>query len=257
MQLRITFTQKEMKNQHKTGQKTLVSVHGYIGDKHQVMELLPYYQHHECPIVIISPSDSQIHGIGAHICRHAGKRAYTGQISLDRQWAQMKILLEYPFDFYLMNDADSFCITADIPQYLYDTKNHLFSNEVDDFRIPGQSWQGLPPWPLDYHKGMPLLAFQPPYFLSREAVEKIVNAGPSIIACPICPFIDWGMVQVTQAAGVGHKRYNHCASCETSTANGLAVMSECVSKRAATFVHSIKKGSIAKQLVDLYKASHG
>jgi hypothetical protein len=169
----------------------------------------------------------------------------------------MRILLEYPFDFYLMNDSDSFCITQEIPQYLYDHPDTVFSNQVDDFRKPGESWEGMKPWPLDYHKGMPLIAMQPPYFLSRDSVAKIVSAGPGVKACPITPFIDWGMVQACYEAGVKHAPFSLGASCETVTANGVAVMSECIVKRKAQFLHSIKSAKVRNQLVDLYRKTHG
>lgn len=244
-------------NQHKPGQKTLISVHGYAGDRHQIDQLLPYYEYHQCPIVVMSPQDSQIHGVGPHICRAAGKRAYIGKDSLDRQWAQMKILLEYPFDFYLMHDSDSFVATPDIPQYVYDRSDTFFSNEVDDFRRPGESWQGMPPWPKDYHKGHPLIAMQPPYFMSRRTLEKLVAASDGIVACQTTPFIDWGMVQVCVAAKVKHARFNLCASCETVTPLGRAVMRQCVGERQAQFLHAIKSGDVAKELRDLYVSTYG
>lgn len=227
----------------------MVSVHGYEGDKNQIQELLLAYEHHECPVVILSPTDSQIHGIGPHICRVGGLRAYTGQKSLDRQWAQMKILLEYPFDFYLMNDSDSFLITKEIPQYLYDRSDTFFSNEVDDFRVT------MPQFGPNFHKPLPQLAYQPPYFMSRITLERLVAVSHKIIACPTCPFIDWGMVQVCYEAGVKHARFHLCASCENSTPLGKAVMRQQVSEHQAQFIHSVKTGEVMRDLVNLYHST--
>ncbi len=235
----------------------LVSVHCYQGDRKQVEEILPFWEHHGYPIVIVSPKDSQVHGIGPHICRAEGKRAYIGQDSWDRQRLQMEVLLEYPQNWFLLNDADSFVITPKLPYYLFEDENVVYSNEVDDFRKPGQSWQGLKPWPMDYHQGYPLIAMQPPYFLSRMALENIVIASKGLVACPITPFIDWWWIPACYASGVKHKRFPTGASCETVTSNGIAVMSECVGKRSATFVHSIKSGKVARELVNLYKSTHG
>ncbi len=235
----------------------LVVCHCYAGDRHQVLDLLPYFTHHGSPLVVISPVDSQVHGIGGHITRCAGEVAYIGQKSWDRQHAQLKVLLEYPQKWFLLNDSDSFCITPKLPDYLFERTDTVYGNEVDDFRKPGESWQGLPPWPDDYHKGYPLIAIQPPYFLSRECLEKIVKASEGLIACPITPFIDFWWVPAIYAAGVRHERFRFCASCETKTQNGLAVMRECVVKRKASLVHSIKEGWVAKELVKLYNSTHG
>src|SRR5712672_3244855 len=99
--------------------RTLVSVHCYAGDQHQVKDFLPWYIHHECPVIIMSPEDSPV-TISPHICHHAGRRAYIGQESLDRQRKHLEILLDYPYDFFLLNDSDSFCVSSELPKYLYE-----------------------------------------------------------------------------------------------------------------------------------------
>lgn len=210
------------------------------------------YQHHGYPIVIASPVDSPISGMGGHICITAGKRAYIGQDSWDREYLQLKSLLQFPQDWFLLNDSDSFVLTPELPAYLFEDDNVVWSNEVDDFRKPGQSWQGLPPWPLDYHQGYPLIAMQPPYFLSRKALQKIVDTCEGLQACPICPFIDWWWVPACYKAGVKHKRFLTGASCETVTPMGLAVMTQQIVERGATFIHSVKSGHVMNQLRKSY-----
>lgn len=236
----------------------LVACHCYAGDRQQVIELLPMMEHHKAPIVIISPTDSQVHRIGPHICRAAGKRAYIGQLSWDRQYEQLKTLLEYPQKWFLLNDADSFVMDAKLPDYLFDDPDMVYSNEVNDFRVPGGTWPGVDkPWPLDYHQGYPLIAMQPPYFLSRQAMEKIVATCKGLVACPITPFIDWWWIPACHAAGLKHAPFKSGASCETVTPHGVAVMSECITKRGATFIHSVKSGKVMNQLVELHKKRNG
>lgn len=232
---------------------TLVSIHGYAGDRKQIDILMDLYTHHECPIVIMSPSDSPIKSVGPHICWHGkGLRAYTGQLSWDRQWEQMKQLLTYPFDWFFCNDSDSCSLEAKFPEYLYEDENTVYSNEVEDFRKPGESWQGLPPWPLDYHAPpFELIAMQPPYFMHRKAMQKLVDVGPGI-ACPITPFIDWQLPYLCTLGGVNHKPFRNCASCETETPNGIAVMSQCV-LRGSIFVHAIKTQKAKDIIVSLHK----
>lgn len=234
--------------------KTLVSVHGYAGDAHQVFGLLDVFEHHQCPIVVVSPEDSKIEQVGPHICRFAGKRAYIGQDSWDRQHLQLKLLLEYDFDWYLMNDADSFVASPQIPDYLFRDRYAVYSNEVTDFRVPGTRSHGVD-WSLDYHAGYPLIAMQPPYFMSRVALEQIVAVSEGMIACPITPFIDWWFVPACVKAGLNHKPFRNGASCETVTPHGLAVMSERVAKHGAVCLHSIKSSEVKDQLMALYHST--
>lgn len=238
--------------------KILLSIHGYAGDEKQIHELLPFYEHHNLPIVVISPSDSPIDKVGPHICWHgAGLRGYTGQLSWDRQQEQMKHLLTYEVDWFFMNDADSFCLNPVLPEYLFWEQNTVWSNLVEDFRKPGEHWEANEyPWPTDYHKGYPLKAAQPPYFVSRRALSKIVAVGPGD-ACPITPFIDWQMVKLPIDAGVKLKPFLKCASCETTTYRGKAVMRECILKHGAEMIHSIKNIEAANECFSAYKERNG
>lgn len=236
----------------------LVAVHGYAGDRKQMEELLPVYEHHERPIVFLTPTDSQVHGISMHICRTAGRRAYIGQLSWDRQHDQLKLLLEYNHAWYLLNDSDSFVITPKLPDYLFEDENVVYSNQVDDFRKPGETFNDrgtiVGPWPKDYHAGFPLIAMQPPYFLHRSALEKIVKNSEGLKACPITPFIDWWWVPACHKAHVKHKPFRHGASCETVTSHGEAVMTQCIRERGATFIHSVKSGAVKDRLMAAYEA---
>lgn len=229
----------------------LVTVHGYSGDQHQIRELMPVYQHHGYPIVVVGPADSPIEHMDGHICINAGRRAYIGQDSWDRQYLQLKALLKFPQEWFLLNDSDSFVMTPKLPDYLFQDENTVYSNEVTDFRVPGESWQGQPPWPLDYHKGYPLIAMQPPYFLSRKALQKIVDTCEGLQACPTTPFIDWWWVPACFRAHLKHRPFTGGASCETVTPNGLTVMSNCV-RDGAIFIHSVKSGAVMQHLRNVH-----
>lgn len=253
--------------------KTLVVVCGYAGDQQQIEELRPWYEHHRCPIVIMSPDDSRIERVGPHICRFGGKRAYIGQDSLDRQWIHMRMALEYEFDWYLLHDSDSIIMTPEIPAYLYERDDVVWSNQVTDFRVPGATWVDVATgattvWPEDYHAGFPLIAMQPPYFLSRKMLTHLVamsakwdsvedslqsdKARNAIQACPICPFIDWYWVQLVVKAQVEHRGFINGASCETVTKNGLEVMSNRVAG-GSTIIHAIKSGKVARHLSNIHR----
>ncbi len=237
----------------------IVSVHGYAGDAHQARILLPMFEHHQAPIVIISPEDSPIEALGPHICVFAGKRAYIGQDSWDRQLLQMKRLLDFPADFYFMNDSDSFCLTPELPRYLFDHPDVFFSNQVTDFRVPGQTWtdeHSSTTWSTNYHEGYPLIAMQPPYFCSRPTLEKLVAVGPRP-ACPLTPFIDWMMVEYCINAGVQYHPFERGASCETITPNGREQMRQCILDRGATMIHSVKSQEALNDILVTYEQSKG
>lgn len=243
---------------------TLIVVCGYAGDRQQIDDLLPVYEHHQRPLLILSPEDSRIENVGPHMCKWAGKRAYIGQDSLDRQHLHMKLMLEQPFDWYLINDSDSFCLSPEIPVHYFKTPRTVYSNEVSDFRIPGQVWEPTGnKWPEDYHKGFPLIAMQPPYFMSRWALEQLVRFGAGLQADPITPFIDWYMVQCVVAAKVDHKPFQdpwgkyEGASCETNTEMGIRVMEDCIKNRSARFIHAIKTKEVKDRMLALYNQVNG
>ncbi len=187
-------------------ESTLIAVFGYgpskhgsntwdyknAGDVERIRMLLPYYEHHKCPVVIMSPSDAPILKLGPHICRQAGKRAYTGQASLDRQRDHLRILLGYPFKHFLLCDSDSCCVTPEIPQNFYDV-DAFWSNEITE--------------PRPHASPYPKLALHPPYFCSREVLGRMLTVADRVVAHPITPFIDHYMLQLVCESGVEHRNF--------------------------------------------------
>ena len=146
---------------------TLVSVHCYAGDQHQFKDAMEIHTHHGCPVVVMSPTDSPVNISHPGVTNvQAGLVGYTGQVSLTRQLAQMKALLEFPQKFFLLNDADSGIIDPRIPPECY-AEDVVWSNQVFD------GVENREPFP----DGWPSVAFQPPYFLHRTSLEKMVAAG--------------------------------------------------------------------------------
>lgn len=216
---------------------TLVSVHGYAGDVHQVRNAMPYYVHHKCPVVVLSPTDAPIikQNIGSWAgveYKQAGLRAYIGQASLDRQLEHLKILLTYPQNWFLMNDADSVCLSPRLPDYLYKEPGIFWANIVSDM---------MHQRPPEY--SLPRVALQPPYFLHRSALEKIVAVAPGIPAEPQTPFIDWCLMAWALGAGVPWKNFqdHDGVSCPTASYEpGCLAMEDAIKHHRAVFLHSIK-----------------
>lgn len=215
---------------------TLVSVHGYAGDAHQVRFMMPYFLHHDCPVVVMSPEDSPITEVqvgkkAGVTYETGGKRAYIGQLSLDRQIIHMQMLLKHPQKFFLMNDADSVCLSPQLPQYLYDEPEVMWSQVVSDAMHirPDPNY----PWPR--------LAFQPPYFCSRGVLEKLLTVASDIKAEPQTPFIDWCMMAWAVAAQVPFKSFPDGISCATErNPQGTYWMSGGIQHNGVIFLHSIK-----------------
>lgn len=220
--------------------KTLVSVHGYSGDAGQIKHNLPVYEHHKMPVVIVSPEDSRIEKMGPHICRFGGKRQYIGAESLQRQQIQLRMLLDYPFDFFLANDSDSFCISPEIPEYLFKERGVLWSNEVSDTmhaRNPGYAY--------------PRLAFQPPYFFSRDVIVRLLKA--KVEPDPTTPFIDWVMMAWAIATNCPHKNFRDGFSCPTSDNHSASVMADHVLNQGKVMLHSIKTSRVLHNLLTCRK----
>jgi hypothetical protein len=192
---------------------TRVAVCCYAGDAFQVIEMMDLYIHHECPITILSPSDSKV---SIHAPRtdnqFAGNAAIIGQDSIDRQAEHLKILLTYPEKFFLINDSDSFCLSSEIPTYLYIEPDCLWSNMITDshpYRSGLCDGPSGEPRKKYYPDGFPKLALQPPYFFSRTVLEKLVAAIVSVIMNPHLPFIDHYMTQLAVQANVSCKGFTN------------------------------------------------
>lgn len=219
-------------------ENTLVSVHGYSGDLHQIRMMLHYYLHHHCPVVVCAPDDAPI---TPPVLSHrpeiryinAGKRAYVGPVSLERQAIHLQKLLEAgPYQWFLMNDSDSVCLSPKLPDYLYGATGVLWSNIVSDEMHPRE-----PGYPY------PRLAFQPPYFASRDVLEKLVAIAPHVEANPRTPFIDWCMMAWAVRAGVPFKSFPDGMSVPTNEDNRASCqcMSEGVQLYGKIFLHSVKR----------------
>lgn len=223
---------------------TAVVAFGYSGDAHQIFNLMPYYLHHKCPVIVFSPTDKPIKRADTDkiFFRHGGEdgagKGYIGQVSLDRQAIQMKKLLEeFPHKFFLFNDSDSVCLSPALPQYLYNAPDTVWSNVVSDMMHvrtdPSYPW--------------PRLAFQPPYFVSRENVQAWVEAAETHKADPQTPFLDHAFMMWSVAKNLKYSNFlNHDGvSCPTRDYEpGCWLMENEVKHHRAIFLHSIKTKNV-------------
>jgi len=241
---------------------TRVIVCCYEGDGHQVAEALEFYLHHGCPITVLSPVDAKVAIDHPNVTNlYGGKAAYIGQDSLDRQAVHLAMCLDFPEKFFLLHDADSILLTPEIPKHLYEKPDVVWSNQVFD---------DIPEHQSTFEEGWPHVAFQPPYFLSRETIGKMlaVMDDPRVKASPVMPFIDYYMVQLTMVAGLEWSKLPDSISCPIScdlrklhiTARdketyglGMQIAREAVN-RGVVFLHSVKNHVAIRQLMALREA---
>jgi len=256
----VTLRQQARDHEKLIRENTLIAVHCYAGDKDLVKQHMPLYKHHGAKVVVLSPTDKPVNLRMKNVeCRQAGKAAYFGQTSLDRQRAHLQLLLEYPQEYFLLNDADSFCIAPIIPRYVYEdaARGVVFSNEVTEWRPHASPY--------------PKIGMHPPYFLHRNSIERMLQID-FVSAHPITPYIDWYMVALTCESGLGHRNYNDGASfpawrhdgfpetqslghdyrhpyLEKGEFPGDQAMANEVA-RGVVFIHSVKHASVMKLLLE-------
>jgi hypothetical protein len=223
---------------------TRVAVCCYAGDQHYVIKALDNYLQHECPVVVLSPEDSkaEIRYPGIEN-RFAGKRAYIGQDSLDRQRKHMELLLTFPEEYFLVHDSDSVCLTPELPHYLYEEPDILWSNLVND---------DIPEHQAAYPEGFPHIAMQPPYFMSRKTVRALLTGTEGVIANPTLPFIDHFFPQLAWATKWPYRGFPDGASCSTdpSLPCGEQILAKLVRESGHVFLHSIKRREVLDRLME-------
>lgn len=225
----------------------LVAVSAYAGDYDQVEAFLPVYLHHGAKVVILSPEDKPILSVSNPdvLCLTAGEACWAGPKAIARQIKFLEVLSAFPHEYFLFNDADSFCLAPNLPGYI--REDVVWSNEVVDTN-PGPSY-------------LPKLAMQPPYFFSKRALKAMLavknnlptsyygeSKTPEGWPMPVptdCP--DHLMLQLSHACG--HKSFFHGASFETVSPRGLEIMAELVREHGRIFIHSVKSKAVFGRLM--------
>lgn len=228
---------------------TRVAVCCYQGDQRQVELMLDCNLHHGCPVVILSPEDSPVEILRPGVVnRSAGPNEYTGYKSLARFREHLEILLTFPENFFLINDCDSFCLTPKLPDYLYAEPDLLWTNlKVNDAAVQHPFF---PP-------GFPRIAFQPPWFFSRNTIKALLSVTDAVTPNPDMLFIDYWLVQLALQGGIQWKGFPEAISWPMRDASERGHFSrsawECVRYHGTTFVHAIKTREVCDYLLNARK----
>lgn len=232
---------------------TLVVVSAYAGDAHQVQHNLPVYLHHGCPVAVFSPTDApiRIERVPGVTCLSDGLKGWTGPQTLDRHRKFLELMLKFPYGHFLFHDADSICLSPEIPKYCYESPDTIWSNEVTDTN-PAPSM-------------LPKIAMQPPYFLSRKSIRGLLDCIPATsyftrenpTDWPL-PFptecIDHYMLQLVYGSRLPHLSFFTGASFETASERGFAEMSKLVRHHGRVMIHSVKSATVLHSLINDYTA---
>ena len=236
--------------------KLLVAISGYSGDQHQIENNWDCIAHHKAPVLILSPIDAPITKLHDAKCFSVGKKGWIGPHTLQRHVRFLRKLMEEQADFYLFHDADSICLSPELPKYLFNTPDVHWSNEVFDTN-PSPSL-------------LPKLAFQPPYFFSKGVLQSLIRSAATpaqsftvLTAQGSMPLptecIDHFEMQIVYSAGLRHSTFPDGASFETMSEHGLNTMSEHVRALGKIFIHQVKTKPVLDRLTadrSIYLRSH-
>jgi hypothetical protein len=212
---------------------TRIVVHAYAGDAHQVRTALSQYEHHQAPVVVLSPADSPVRIVGTDY-QARGKRAYTGQLTLDRQREHLEVLLGYSERFFLLHDSDSICLEPQLPEQLYAEPDTVWYNPSPTARF--LKAKGSPP--IEGYENV----FQPPLFCSRESIEKMLDVSDEAMAelPAFAKLIDWYFVAMTRHANLEAKPLPYAISRPIWNTYEIARVYAMVRTRGFIFLHSVK-----------------
>jgi hypothetical protein len=252
------------------------------GDEKQVIDLLDFFLHHECPVVTLSPEDAKVNIKHPDVENlYAGKRSQFGPDAHVRFLEGIKLLLSFPEDYFLIHDSDSLCLDPKIPDYLYVEPNTVWSNQTASSAKENKYFGTelcLPTYVADRNKhheptklvipqGLQFkteLSFQPPWFLSRKTIEAFIAASGRVNYNHL-PWVEYYVVQLTQTAGLPwkafHKRHIGPTSPQRDDPcdevllgiyrSGLANAIE-NARNGANMIHSVKNSDAARALKQAY-----
>jgi hypothetical protein len=230
---------------------TLVVVQCWSGDVSRVQVSLEQYLHHGQPILLLSPVDASAcidHPLVT--CQSAGPNDYNGTQSIERYKAQLTALLEYPATHFLLHESDSFCLSPEIPAYLYRDDNLVWGNYVDVQYYLALSHE--PDVEAAFLKYNP--AIQAPWFFSRPALEKMVAVFDDVVAelPPYARYIDWWFHTAPHLAGLDHRSYaSHGISYPITTSGEAEIVRQAI-LRGAVMIHSMKDVWARSQVLNAY-----
>lgn len=209
-----------------------VVVCGYSGDSQQIVDGLPFYLHHGRPVSVFSPSRSPVPIIAGvdNAVAEGHDRGQSGAAAQARHLEYLRMALRYPDKFFLMHEADSFCITPKIPEY---DPEVFWGNKIID------PWGHLSP--------------QAPWFFHRDVAQKLIDAAPNVTFDPARVWVDHYLQQLADEAKVEVRRFPDGCCCPMTEGEGKRI--GIVHARSGhRMMHSVKDAGVVAMLKREFRA---
>jgi len=185
---------------------TLVAVNCYQGDAWLLKAFFPEYLHHGCPVLVLSPEDSKVEVVHDGVeSLSAGLAGWKGPQTVARTIVYWKIIAERSERWVLLHDTDSVCLTPELPDYLYEDPDVLWSNEIGD----GAEKNFLPPYFMstDTLRRMVKATEEDPSDRARELARAATSGDPFEGGWEGCDAPDALYVAVAAQLGLEHRSY--------------------------------------------------
>ena len=123
----------------------LVAVLCYSGDVGQVEYQLNWYLHHGAQVLLLSPEDAPACIDHPQIkCASKGVNGWAGRDACLRFREHIRIMLDEPKTWFLVNESDSVCLSAELPEYLFARTDTVWCTKFGS--IPEGNYNTPPPW---------------------------------------------------------------------------------------------------------------
>jgi len=211
---------------------TLILVQAFAPYAEMVARHLPLWRRHGCRVVISSPRNSFCEISGVECVAH-GEEGHAGPVSLDRWKEILRWLWGQPYEFFLMHESDSVCLSDRIPEYLYDNYDTFFSNELlDNANPPTQQAYCVAPW-----------------FFSRGVLRRVNVASEKAAYRP--PFHgDRWVGQLLEEEGIPHRGFSPGVACGTLfPGSGDLPIVRSALRAGASMIHGVKSQIILDELI--------
>lgn len=215
---------------------TLVVVQAFGPYTDMVRMNLPSWNQHGLPVVITSLGDSpvQVEGIG---CYTHGRNGYVGPVSLDRWRILLRWLLEQPFEFFMMHESDSICLSPSIPRYCYENPDVLWSNEMPE--------NGTPPTQQFYCVA--------PWFMSRRTITRLLETSARSPDRPPYHGDRW-VGQMAEVGGIPHSPFSPGLGCGTLREGTAELAQVCAAVRSGVvMIHGVKTPGARRAILSNYR----
>jgi len=203
-------------------------------------------------VLLLSPVDEPVYVSHPQVtCRSVGPNDYNGDLSVERYKQQISALADYDVDWFMLNESDSFCLTPNLPDYLYGDPDLVRANYANPWNWINTNNDPQPMATLMVHD----TAMQAPWWFSRRALLRMIDVMDAAWdGCPpYAKFIDWWFHHAPHLAGLRHESYGLGGTTwPISGAEGAAAIRHKIVE-GAVMVHGVKDDVALAGILQAYE----